>query len=81
MTPEELEAIKTSDPERYAALIKPQRDQELEAAAKQRFGPLYASEYDPSVPTPYERQARAEREAARRAGDPEPPVYGSSGDW
>ncbi|MEH0842816.1 hypothetical protein V6U81_10550 [Micromonospora sp. CPCC 205711] len=78
MTPEELEALKGADPERYAALTKPQRDQEL-AAAVGRFGRPYASEYDPGVPTPYERQARAEREAARETGDPEPPVYGSSG--
>ncbi|MHA4950584.1 hypothetical protein ACX27O_24975 [Micromonospora sp. SD19] len=81
VSPEELEALKTSDPERYEALIKPQRDQELSAAAAQRSGRLYASEYDPCVPTPYERQARAEREASRAAGDPEPPVYGSSGGW
>lgn len=79
VTPEELEALKTSDPVRYEALIKPEIEQALAAAAAQRDNPLYVSEYDPCPPTPYERQARAEREAARAAGDPEPPVYGSSG--
>ncbi|PWU57675.1 hypothetical protein DLJ47_01845 [Micromonospora sp. S4605] len=83
MTPEELEDLKTSDPERYEALTKPQRDQQQAADAKWRAAGFSAgaSEHDPCMPTPYERQARAEREAARLAGDPEPPVYRSSGGW
>ncbi|MFF4894617.1 hypothetical protein [Micromonospora chersina] len=81
MTPEEREGIKNSDPERYEALTRREREQQLAAAAAQRNNPLYVSEYDPCVPTPHERQARAEREAARAAGDPEPPVYRSSGGW
>lgn len=75
MTPAELEALKLSDPERYEALTKPQRDRELAAAAARRGDPLYSSEYDPCRPTPYERQARAEHEAARAIGEPEPPAY------
>lgn len=81
VTPEELATLADSDPERYAVLTKPQRDQQLEASARWREAGFSAgaSDYDPCVPTPYERQARAEREASRAAGDPEPPVYGSSG--
>ncbi|MDZ5445739.1 hypothetical protein U2F26_23910 [Micromonospora sp. 4G57] len=79
MTPEELEALKLSDPERYEALTKRDRDQQLAAAAERRNDPLYASEYDSRRLTPYERQARAERDACRAIGEPEPPVYGSSG--
>ncbi|QOC90689.1 hypothetical protein [Micromonospora craniellae] len=79
MTPAELEAIRTSDPERYEALTGPERDRQLAAAAARRGDPLYSSEHDPCRPTPYERQARAEYEAARAIGEPEPPVYGSSG--
>ncbi|TYC05677.1 hypothetical protein FXF53_04485 [Micromonospora sp. WP24] len=81
MNPEEVDALKLSDPERYEALTEPQRDQALEAAAERRGDPLYSSEHDPCIPTPYERQARVEREAARLVGDPEPPVYGLSGGW
>lgn len=79
MTPAELEAIRTSDPERYEALTGPERDRQLAAAAARRGDPLYSSEHDPRRPTPHERQAQAEREAARAIGEPEPPVYGSSG--
>lgn len=71
VTPEELEAIRTSAPERYEALTRRALDQQLAAAAERRGDPLYASEFDPLVPTAYEEQARAEREAARLAGDPE----------
>ncbi|MEU8042754.1 hypothetical protein AB0B71_01235 [Micromonospora echinofusca] len=69
MTPAELEAIRTSDPERYEALTGPQRDRQLAAAAARRGYPLYSSEHGPRCPTPYKRQASAEREAARAIGE------------
>lgn len=79
MSPEEIEALKGADPQRYEALIRRERDQQLQAAAARWNVPGYASEYDSRRPTAYERQARAERDACRAIGEPEPPVYGSSG--
>ncbi|PWU57042.1 hypothetical protein DLJ47_03945 [Micromonospora sp. S4605] len=60
MTPEELEALKASDPERYEALTRQQRDERIDAAARWRAAgySVGASECDPCVPTPYERQGQ-----------------------